>query len=61
MLTNVNKEPLIIKAFYPKYYLKILGDIVGVMTDGFHLSGLEMQSKIFYILIHIITSNTVRI
>ena len=59
MLANVNRDPQIINAFYPKYYLKILADILSVMTDGFHKSGLELQSKIFYILIHIINSNTV--
>ena len=40
MLINVNKDINIINAFYPKYYLKILSDILGVMTDGFHKSGL---------------------
>lgn len=46
-------------AFYPKYHLKILTDILDVMTDGFHKSGLESQSKIFYLLIQVIKSNIV--
>lgn len=46
-------------AFYPKYYLKILTDIMDVMTDGFHKSGLESQSKIFYLLVQVLKSNIV--
>ena len=45
--------------FYQKYHLKILTDILDVMTDGYHKSGLETQSKIFYILIQVISSNVV--
>ncbi len=39
--------------------MKILTEILDVMTDGFHKSGLEAQSKIFYILIHVLTQNLV--
>lgn len=39
--------------------MKILTDVLDVMTDGFHKSGLDVQTKIFYILIHITTQNIV--
>ncbi len=39
--------------------MRILTDILDVMTDGYHKSGLEAQSKIFYILIHVLTQNLV--
>jgi hypothetical protein len=47
--------------FYKKYHIKILTDILDVMTDGFHKSGLEVQSKIFFLLIQIAKSNYVNI
>ncbi len=40
ILTNVNTNEQIMNAFYPKYHIKILTDILDVMTDGFHKSGL---------------------
>jgi hypothetical protein len=46
-------------AFYPKYHIKILTDILDVMTDGYHKLGLESQSKIFYLLIQVAKSNIV--
>lgn len=52
---------MIMNGFYPKYQMKILTDILDVMTDGFHKSGLESQSKIFYILIQVAKSNIVHI
>ena len=59
VLINVNKDTGIMNAFYPKYHLRLLTDILDVMTDGFHKSGLEAQSKIFYLLIQVISSNIV--
>ena len=59
ILTNVNKDSNIMNAFYPKYHLRILTDIMDVMTDGFHKSGLELQTKIFYVLIQVIANNMV--
>lgn len=47
--------------FYPKYHMRILTDVLDVMTDGYHKSGLESQSKIFYLLIHVLTQNLVNI
>ncbi len=43
--------------FYPKYHIRLLTDILDVMTDGFHKSGLDAQSKIFYLLLHITTQS----
>lgn len=48
-------------AFYPKYHIRLITDILDVMTDGFHKSGLEAQSKIFYLLIQVAKSNIVLI
>lgn len=56
---NVNKNGQVSNAFYSRYHMKILTDILDVMTDGFHKSGLDVQTKIFYILIHITTQNIV--
>lgn len=39
--------------------MKILTDIMDVMTDGFHKSGLDAQTRIFFILIHVTTQNIV--
>jgi hypothetical protein len=39
--------------------MKILTDILDVMTDGFHKSGLDVQTKIFFILVHVTTQNIV--
>lgn len=39
--------------------MRILTDILDVMTDGYHKSGLEAQSKIFHILIIVLTQNLV--
>lgn len=47
-------------AFYPKYHIRLITDILDVMTDGFHKSGLEAQSKIFYLLIQVAKSNIVK-
>jgi hypothetical protein len=57
----VNKNEQIADAFYPKYHIRILTDILDVMTDGFHKSGLEAQTKIFYLLIHVLTQNLVKL
>lgn len=59
VLMNVNKNSQVSNAFYSRYHMKILTDILDVMTDGFHKSGLDVQTKIFYILIHITTQNIV--
>lgn len=40
--------------------MRMLTDILDVMTDGFHKSGLKSQVKIFYILVHVTTQNIVR-
>lgn len=61
ILVNVNTNEQIMNAFYPKYLIKILTDILDVMTDGFHKSGLESQSKIFYLLIQVAKSNIVNL
>lgn len=58
-MLNVNANPSIINAFYPNYHLRVLTDILDVMTDGFHKSGLEAQSKIFYLLIQVVSNNMV--
>lgn len=60
ILINVNKDGGIMNIFYQKYHLRILTDILDVMTDGFHKSGLESQSKIFYILIQVVSNNMVQ-
>jgi len=39
--------------------MRILTDILDVMTDGYHKSGLDAQAKIFYLLIHVLTQNLV--
>lgn len=39
--------------------MKILTDVLDVMTDGFHKSGIDAQAKIFYILVHVTTQNVV--
>lgn len=59
VLLNVNKAEQITNAFYARYHMKILTDILDVMTDGFHKSGLETQTKIFFILVHVTTQNIV--
>ncbi len=59
ILNNVNRFEDIANVFYPKYHIKILTEVLDVMTDGFHKSGLESQSKIFYLLIHVLTQNFV--
>lgn len=59
ILNNVNTNQQIMNAFYPKYLMKVLTDILDVMTDGFHKSGLDAQSKIFYLLIQVVKSNMV--
>lgn len=59
VLLNVNKAGQISNAFYSRYHMKILTDILDVMTDGFHKSGLDAQTKIFFILIHVTTQNVV--
>jgi hypothetical protein len=41
--------------------MKLLTDILDVMTDGYHKSGLDVQTNIFYILIHITAQNIVPI
>lgn len=57
ILTNVNKNTGISNVFYSKYHMRICTDILDVMTDGFHKSGLDSQAKIFYILVHVTTQN----
>ena len=61
ILTSVNRNQMIMNGFYSKYQMKILTDILDVMTDGFHKSGLESQSKIFYLLIQVAKSNIVHL
>lgn len=61
ILTNVNKNTGISNVFYSKYHMRICTDILDVMTDGFHKSGLDSQAKIFYILVHVTTQNIVNI
>lgn len=39
--------------------MKIVTDILDVMTDGFHRSGIDAQTKIFFILVHVTTQNFV--
>lgn len=39
--------------------MRILTDILDVMTDGYHKSGLDAQAKIFYLLVHVLTQNLV--
>lgn len=56
---NVNKNIQISNSFYSKYHMKIVTDVLDVMTDGFHKSGLDSQAKIFYILVHVTTQNIV--
>ena len=59
VLLNVNKNTVISNAFYSRYHMRILTSILDVMTDGFHKSGLEAQTKIFFILIHVTTQGVV--
>ena len=40
ILNHVNTNPQIMNAFYPSYHIRIITDILDVMTDGFHKSGL---------------------
>jgi len=59
ILTNVNKNPTIANQFYTQYHMRILSEIIDVMTDSFHKSGLKAQIKVFYILVHVTTTNMV--
>lgn len=55
----MNTNSVIANAFYPKYYLNLLKDLLEVITDGFHKSGMKMQAKLLFILIQVITKNYV--
>ena len=46
-----------INAFYPMYHIKLTTEILDVMTDGFHKSGLESQASIFFKLIQVVVQN----
>jgi len=46
--------------FYIRYHMRMLTEIMDVMTDGFHKSGLRTQMKIFFILVHVTTQNVVK-
>ena len=61
ILLNVNKNSVISNLFYSRYHMRILTDILDVMTDGFHKSGLEAQTKIFFIIIHVTTQGVVSV
>ncbi len=41
--------------------MRMLTDILDVMTDGFHKLGIRSQVKIFFILVHVTTQNVVTI
>lgn len=49
----------IVNNFYAKYHMKIISDILTLMIEGYHESGLEAQSKILYVLINVLTQNQV--
>lgn len=61
ILTNVNKNMQVSNEFYVRYHMRMLTEIMDVMTDGFHKSGLRTQMKIFFILVHVTTQNVVNI
>ncbi len=58
-LVNVNKNNAIVDIFYANYFMSLMKDVLEVLTDGFHKSGFKMQTKIFFILIQVVTSNLV--
>ena len=59
ILTNVNKNADTLDSFYARFHMRILTEILDVMTDGFHKSGLKAQINIFFILVHVTTQNMV--
>lgn len=59
ILTNVNKNVQVSNEFYVRYHMRMLTEIMDVMTDGFHKNGLRTQMKIFFILVHVTTQNVV--
>jgi len=51
----VNRDTQIASIFYAKYHMRMLTEVLDVMTDGFHKSGMRTQMKIFFILVHVTT------
>ena len=61
IFTSMNTNAQIANAFYPRYYLNLLKDLLEVLTDGYHKSGFKMQSKLLFILVQVVTKQYVSV
>lgn len=57
IFNSMNSNKAIANAFYQKYYINLLKDLLEVLTDGYHKSGMKLQSRLLFILIQAVTSN----
>jgi len=60
VLNNVQSSD-IANDFYFGYFLSLLQDILGVMTDTFHKPGLRLHSQILQKLFHVVESGSITI
>jgi len=61
MLHNVSTDENVANAFYQRYYLSLLTDVLFVLTDSFHKSGFKLQAAILMFMIQTVDSNAIRI
>ncbi len=58
LMANVQKSQAATK-FYKTYYMRLLKDIMGVLSDTFHKPGFRMHTLILQRLFHVVSSGTV--
>jgi len=59
LLHNVSRSPQIAAAFYERFFLQLLQEVLAVLTDTMHKSGFKLQAAILLSLIHSVESGEI--
>lgn len=59
LLQNVGRTPPLAQAFYQQFFLPLLQDLFGIMTDRLHKSSFKLQAVLLNILLNLLKTNQV--
>lgn len=61
LLKNINPVPQISQPFYQSFLLRLISDVMEVMTDGLHKSGFKFQASILMHIFHLVEAGQVSV
>lgn len=60
LLTNISMDPQFSNYFFQHFYIYILNEMLGIMTDGFHMQTFKDQSACLRLLFELVERGSIQ-